>query len=172
MKNKKDGINIAQNKLKSWQKALEIMPQIRQVIKSFDGKVLNKRFTDKINEIDPLIYSRVGYNSNYASKKSLEINVRLFQYTYGDYVSVLWCYDIESQITDNNRLNAEKALKMLDEKETEIKKNIAETQIGLSQIDLFYEKFEQLQGYADYLNKMIPNTIKNFFDFRVTIKTY
>ena len=158
--------------IEMWQTALDLIPHIKKAIAEYDGKQVNKRFADVLETVSDDINARVGKFHSWADKNSLQVHVKHKNLGYNEHFNLIWVYDIDEVTTGNKRLEAAKLLEMLDIKAVELRKIIADAKVGLSQIDLYKAEIEKLKGYASYINHLIPDPVRRFYQLNIRVELW
>lgn len=148
-----------------WREAVEIIPSIKQVIQKFDGKVINKRLAEAIENITN---KRVCASTN---GHFIDITLKSVN-SYSIFVTIMCSNLPKEYLTDGKRINAELINARLDETSNIFTKKATNAAIGLSQLEIYQAEIEKLKAYADYINNLIPFEIQAYLEMHVTIRTY
>ena len=152
---------------RSFQKALDA---IRDLVTSYDNKVINKRFIDKaqaaIDSVVPHIH--IGFDTDFRGNRNnrfqLTFTDRYVQSVNGyiDYTqSTIYPFDNKEYINqDDFRMNSENCLYAFD-KDNETNQNlINDLQNAIANAEDIYQKYEQLQKVIDDTLDGIPSCLR------------
>ena len=126
----------------------------------FDGKVYNARFLNALNEeakkINELMYVKKGYSAD-----EIEIQLRLTQWNYNDYESILLkCKtDEEGRIDYNATIND----KLCQTWIANFKSYMDEYQSAIDNYDEYMKVFAKLANALDKYNKL-PHSFRGHLD--------
>ena len=152
---------------RSFQKALDA---IRDLVTSYDNKVINKRFIDKaqaaIDSVVPHIH--IGFDTDFRGNRNnrfqLTFTDRYVQSVNGyiDYTqSIIYPFDMKEYINQYDfRMNSENCLYAFD-KDNETSQNlINDLQNAIANAEDIYQKYEQLQKVIDDTLDGIPSCLR------------
>ena len=125
----------------------------------FDGKVNNARFINALNEeakkIDERMYVKRGYSND-----EIEIKLRLSQWNYNDYESILLkCKTNEGRIDYTATINDQLLMDWLES----FKSYIEEYQKCIDNYDEYMKVFAELGNALDNYNKL-PHSFRGHLD--------
>lgn len=185
-----------QAEITNYKKCIAIIEEIKEVVKDFDGKVINKRLQTAIQKKTGLyVYVTIAYDK-------IEITLRGGYYpgvdrekqpTRGlnDEYYLVNCaylggaldkvvYNIDKSkfrevttLTEsgNHRLNAKNMIITLDERRADFEERIKENKEALKQIDKYLAKYEQMLTLEKEINSL-PLPCKKYFDIAGYYKHY
>ena len=152
---------------RSFQKALDA---IRDLVTSYDNKVINKRFIDKAQvAIDSVVpHIRIGFNTNYLGNRNnrfqLTFTDRYVQSVNGylDYTqSTIYPIDNKEYLSkDDFRMNSENCLYAFDKDNETTQNLINDLQNAIANAEDIYQKYEQLQKVIDDTLDGIPSCLR------------
>ena len=152
---------------RSFQKALDA---IRDLVTSYDNKVINKRFIDKAQvAIDSVVpHIRIGFNTNYLGNRNnrfqLTFTDRYVQSVNGylDYTqSTIYPFDNKEYLSqDDFRMNSENCLYAFDKDNETTQNLINDLQNAIANAEDIYQKYEQLQKVIDDTLDGIPSCLR------------
>lgn len=152
---------------RSYQKALDA---IRDLVASYDNKVINKRFIDKAQTaIDSVVpHIRIGFDTDFRGNRNnrfqLTFTDRYVQSVNGyiDYTqSKIYPFDNKEYLSqDDFRMNSENCLYAFD-KDNEASQNcINSLQDAIENAEEIYQKYEDLQKVIDNTLDSIPSCLR------------
>lgn len=151
----------------SFQKALDA---IRDLVTSYDNKVINKRFIDKaqaaIDSVVPHIH--IGFDTDFRGNRNnrfqLTFTDRYVQSVNGyiDYTqSTIYPFDNKEYINqDDFRMNSENCLYAFDKDNETTQNLINDLQNAIANAEDIYQKYEQLQKVIDDTLDGIPSCLR------------
>ena len=173
---------------------LSLLDTIKSVVRKFDGKVINKRFTtalnDEIKKVDGYIeYTRLSYtmNSNrffisiYLPQTSVHIKEDNSEYASSysiQHKEITLCYlssdQSYSQISDNGnaRLCAVNVVNEIDKTATTLNDYISNIKLGLEKVPEWEKELLELEEKFNTLHKSIPSDIGDYFGLRYYLRSY
>lgn len=152
---------------RSYQKALDA---IRDLVASYDNKVVNKRFIDKaqdaINKVVPHIL--IGFDTDFRGNRNnrfqLTFTDRYVQSVneYIDYTqSIIYPFDNKEYLSqDDFRMNSENCLFAFDKDNETTQNLINDLQNAIANAEDIYQKYEQLQKVIDDTLDGIPSCLR------------
>ena len=152
---------------RSFQKALGA---IRDLVTSYDNKVINKRFIDKaqsvIDSVVPhiLIGFDIDFRGNRNNRFQLTFTDRYVQSVNGylDYTqSIIYPFDNKEYLSqDDFRMNSENCLYAFDKDNETTQNLINDLQNAIANAEDIYQKYEQLQKVIDDTLDGIPSCLR------------
>ena len=125
----------------------------------FDGKVYNSRFINALNEEAKKIDERM-YVERANSSGEIEIKLRLSQWNYNDYESILLkCKTNEGRINYTATINDQQLMDWLES----FKSYIEEYQKCIDNYDEYMQVFVELANALDNYNKL-PHSFRGHLD--------
>ena len=152
---------------RSFQKALDA---IRDLVTSYDNKVINKRFIDKaqaaIDSVVPHIH--IGFDTDFRGNRNnrfqLTFTDRYVQSVNGyiDYTqSTIYPFDMKEYINQYDfRMNSEYCLLAFDNDKEICQNLINDLQDAIANAEDIYQKYEQLQKVIDDTLDGIPSCLR------------
>ena len=152
---------------RSFQKALDA---IRDLVTSYDNKVINKRFIDKaqaaIDSVVPHIH--IGFDTDFRGNRNnrfqLTFTDRYVQSVNGyiDYTqSTIYPFNNKEYISkDDFRMNSENCLYAFDKDNETTQNLINDLQNAIANAEDIYQKYEQLQKVIDDTLDGIPSCLR------------
>ena len=152
---------------RSFQKALDA---IRDLVTSYDNKVINKRFIDKaqaaIDSVAPHI--RIGFDTDFRGNRNnrfqLTFTDRYVQSVNGylDYTqSTIYPFDMKEYINQYNfRMNSENCLYAFDNDKEIYQNLINDLQDAITNAEAIYQKYVDLQKVIDDTLDNIPSCLR------------
>lgn len=152
---------------RSYQKALDA---IRDLVASYDNKVINKRFIDKAQDaINKVVsYIRIGFDTDFRGNRNnrfqLTFTDRYVQSVNGylDYTqSTIYPFDNKEYISqDDFRMNSENCLLAFDRDNETSQNYINSLQDAIANAEEIYQKYEDLQKVIDDTLDSIPSCLR------------
>ena len=152
---------------RSFQKALDA---IRDLVTSYDNKVINKRFIDKAQAaIDSVVpHIRISFDTDFRGNRNnrfqLTFTDRYVQSVNGylDYTqSTIYPFDMKEYINqDDFRMNSENCLYAFDKDNETTQNLINDLQNAIANAEDIYQKYEQLQKVIDDTLDGIPSCLR------------
>lgn len=185
---KEDATNLVKLEIENYKKALTLYPQIIEVVKSFDGKILNKRFETALKKVDDNLRTDMTYDTLYIkfsawnnrSIKSVEERNGYANWLYIEHTDIYMngylrrvSYNKDDIVcTTENRLIASVVIEALEKQEQYIKSKIENLEKHIENTDEYKAKLEALRKEIESIGKDIPSEIKAYFDlnYDVTIR--
>ena len=153
---------------RSFQKALDA---IRDLVASYDNKVINKRFIDKAQAaIDSVVPNvRISFDTNYLGNRNNQFQLtftdRYVQSVNGylDYArSIIYPFDMKEYINQyDSRMNSEYCLLAFDNDKEICQNIINDLQNAIANAEDIYQKYEQLQKVIDDTLNTIPSCLRH-----------
>ena len=153
---------------RSFQKALDA---IRDLVTSYDNKVINKRFIDKAQTIiDSVVPNvRISFDTNYLGNRNNQFQLtftdRYVQSVNGylDYTrSIIYSFDMKEYINQYDfRMNSEYCLLAFDNDKEICQNIINDLQNAIANAEDIYQKYEQLQKVIDDTLNTIPSCLRH-----------
>ena len=153
---------------RSFQMALDA---IRDLVTSYDNKVINKRFIDKAQTIiDSVVPNvRISFDTNYLGNRNNQFQLtftdRYVQSVNGylDYArSIIYPFDMKEYINQyDSRMNSEYCLLAFDNDKEICQNLINDLQNAIANAEDIYQKYEQLQKVIDDTLNTIPSCLRH-----------
>ena len=153
---------------RSFQMALDA---IRDLVTSYDNKVINKRFIDKAQTIiDSVVPNvRISFDTNYRGNRNNQFQLtftdRYVQSVNGylDYTrSIIYPFDMKEYINQyDSRMNSEYCLLAFDNDKEICQNIINDLQNAIANAEDIYQKYEQLQKVIDDTLNTIPSCLRH-----------
>lgn len=145
-------------------RVLDIYPAVAAVVKSFDGKVFNKRFYKALEPLDGVH----GYTDSYGrieiyTKISVSGSVgagRGYRYNNQDHH---FLYMSKNQLPENKRIDAEAWLLELKKNMIRLYKDIKKAEAALDKIDDVLTEWEYIKKRVDVLRDSVPYCMQDWF---------
>ena len=184
--NNEDSRNLIRLEIENRKEALKLYTEVIELVKKYDGKVLNKRFETALKKIDErLSYDRqynsfyiemscwnnrsckstktdsYGYSSTlYISTDCIRLNTYIQTYSHGN----------EPCMLCEERIIAEPIVEVLNKGKAGIEKTIADLENSIDKAQEYKEKCEALKKQMEEITKEIPYLIKEYFDINYTVE--
>ena len=152
---------------RSFQKALDA---IRDLVTSYDNKVINKRFMDKAQgSIDSVVaHIRIGFDTDFRGNRNnrfqLTFTDRYVQSVNGylDYTqSIIYPFDMKEYINQYDfRMNSENCLYAFDKDNETTQNLINDLQNAIANAEDIYQKYVDLQKVIDDTLDNIPSCLR------------
>lgn len=152
---------------RSYQKALDA---IRDLVASYDNKVVNKRFIDKAQAaIDSVVpHILIGFDTDFRGNRNnrfqLTFTDRYVQSVNGyiDYTqSIIYPVDNKEYLSkDDFRMNSENCLYVFDKDNKYAQNIINSLQDAIENAEAIYQKYEDLQKVIDDTLDSIPSCLR------------
>ena len=144
---------------------------IRDLVASYDNKVINKRFIDKAQTIiDSVVPNvRISFDTNYLGHRNNQFQLtftdRYVQSVNGylDYArSIIYPFDMKEYINQyDSRMNSEYCLLAFDNDKEICQNLINDLQNAIANAEDIYQKYEQLQKVIDDTLNTIPSCLRH-----------
>lgn len=157
--------------------ALNMIDDVIEVIKKFNGKVLNKRLETSLRKnVCDDIFVRCGsildiYISMF-NNRSVQNTPDLYGYSNtvylkdGDYY-ISFCYgNIDDFVTEDKRLNAVSIIENIENKRKNLHYEINELREKLEKVEEYKTKLENLRTEIANIEREIPCQLKEYFDLK------
>lgn len=171
----RDEILNIQNSLKTdvqfYKDCHSCTPVIIDVCKKFDGKVLNKRFTDAMKEattgkfsINNRMYVTVDFSTRFGDKcLSIEAyaNNDLFHDFFYQYANDDWYTFITKSPGGKDRLLAESVIKEIEKKDAALLQNIVDIEKSIPKIEEYVDTYNAMIDNIEKYVKAIPHDVRD-----------
>lgn len=182
-----DARNLVEIEIKNRKEALKLYDGIIEVVKKFDGKVLNKRFDTALKKVDGrLSYEReyswlkikmnvfdsrscksvkkdsYGYScTNYISDSYLMLNSLLYTYSYNpdDKVAL-----------DNERIISGNIIFALNKGRRQIEETIKELEESISKVDEWKNRLKEIENEMRKTMNEVPYIIREYYDINYHVE--
>jgi hypothetical protein len=184
--NNEDAKNLVKLEIENRKSALELYTEVIELVKKYDGKILNKRFETALKKIDERLSYERAYNSFYitmscwnnrscrSTKKDsfgysstiyihgndIRLNTYIETYSYGENPSML----------NDERINADVLIEALNKGKIQIEKTIAELENSIDKVQEYKEKCEALKKEMEETTRDIPYLIKDYFNINYRVE--
>ena len=182
-----DAKNLVMLEIENRKEALKLYDGIIEVVKKFDGKILNKRFDTALKKVDErLSYNRaytyfeitmstfdnrcctsvkkddLGYShTNYISDHELILNTYLETYTHDK--------DKESLLSEE-KINANVLIEALNNGKNQMEEKIIQLENSFGKVEEWKNKLEALQNEIRETMKDIPYIIREYYDINYHVE--
>lgn len=182
-----DARNLVELEIQNRKEALKLYDGIIEVVKKFDGKVLNKRFETALKKVD----GRLSCNRSYSW---FEINMSVFDnrtcksvkkdsygYSCTNYLtdnylrlnSLLYTYSsnpADKTMLDNERIKADVLIESLNNGKKYIEEKIAELESSIDKVDGWKKELEALKSQMEKVMKEVPYLIRDYYDINYRVE--
>lgn len=168
---RRDSDNLIRLEIKTKKRAVELIEQLIPVIRKWDGKCLNKRFTEAMQEAtgEHIIWG-TRYNSWpeiswYPQERSVKSVNGEYNHNYITDIDVnLLCHmNMNEAISENKRINGDALLLSMSKRRRELEETIAELENGLTKVDEWIKRIEELEKQQEALKNEIPYAFQNYY---------
>lgn len=182
-----DARNLVNLEIENRKEALKLYDGIIEVVKKFDGKVLNKRFDTALKTVDNrLSYSReyswfkinmnvfdnrtcksvkkdkLGYScTNYISDCYIALNSCLQTYSYNS---------ADKTLLENERIKADVLIESLNSGKEQIEKEIERLENSIDKVNEWKEKLTALKAEMEKTMANIPLIIREYYDINYRVE--
>ena len=182
-----DARNLVELEIQNRKEALKLYDGIIEVVKKFDGKVLNKRFDTALKQFDGrLSYNRehscfeikmnvfdnrscksvkkdtYGYScTNYITDSYLRLNNLVYTHSYNAKDVVM---------LDNERIISSVLIEALNKGKEQMKNNIKELENSIDKVDEWKNKLKALQIEMEEVMKEVPYIIREYYDINYRVE--
>lgn len=182
-----DARNLVELEIKNRKEALKLYDGIIEVVKKFDGKVLNKRFDTALKKVDGrLSYKReyswfeinmnvfdnrscksvkkdsYGYScTNYLTDFYLRLNTLLYTYSYNPEEKVL---------LDNERIISSVLVESLNDGKKQMEEKIKTLEESLYKVDEWKTKLKELDNEIRAIMSEVPYIIRDYYDINYHVE--
>lgn len=182
-----DARNLVEIEIKNRKEALKLYDGIIEVVKKFDGKVLNKRFDTALKKVDGrLSYYReyswleikmnvfdsrscksvkkdsYGYScTNYISDSYLRLNSLLYTYSYNP---------DEKVALNNERIISANIIFALNKGRRQIEETIEELEESISKVDEWKNKLKEIENEMRKTMNEVPYIIREYYDINYHVE--
>lgn len=184
-----DARNLVELEIQNRKEALKLYDGIIEVVKKFDGKVLNKRFDTALKKFD----GRLSYNREYSW---FEINMNVFDSrscksvekdSYGhsctNYISdnylrlnsIVYTYsnsanDKDKVILNNERIISSVLIDSLNKGKEHIQKEIEKLENSIDKAGEWKTKLEKLKREVENVMNEVPYIIREYYDINYHVE--
>lgn len=182
-----DARNLVEIEIKNRKEALKLYDGIIEVVKKFDGKVLNKRFDTALKKVD----GRLSYNREYSW---LEIDMNVFDsrscksvkkdsygYSCTNYISdsylrlnsLLHAYSHnpdEKVALDNERIISSNIILALIKGKRQIEETIKELEESISKVDEWKNRLKEIENEMRKTMNEVPYIIREYYDINYHVE--
>lgn len=182
-----DARNLVEIEIKNRKEALRLYDGIIEVVKKFDGKVLNKRFDTALKKVD----GRLSYNREYSW---LEIKMNVFDsrscksvkkdsygYSCTNYISdsylrlnsLLYAYSHnpdEKVALDNERIISANIILALIKGKRQIEETIEELEESISKVDEWKNRLKEIENEMRKTMNEVPYIIREYYDINYHVE--
>ena len=159
-----DAIKATEADIRAYEEANEILPAVRKLIREFDGKMFNCKLDKALNALDP----RLGVSTHYET--TIEVYYRpscgsnhWISIFSGSKPSCKYYKEENSFLTPDKRINADKALEIIEERRAERLKKIYEYRNFLDNYQETKKQLETLCKQINTITDQIPYTMRDYF---------
>lgn len=142
--------------------------------KDWDGKKINKRFIDKVNELlrdNHISYVRFCFDTNWRNERTNRFKL-YFDNRWVEEVrayincneNVIYTHNGDYLDKDDYRLNAESFISALEHEKEICVNRINDLQACIEQVDEVIEKYTQMKAYVEKTMVEIPSSLKSRVD--------
>lgn len=182
-----DARNLVELEIKNRKDALSLYSDIIEVVKKFDGKILNKRFETALKKVDERLscnreYSwfeinmsvfnsrscksikkdNYGYScTNYLSNSYLKLNALLYTYSNNPEEKVL---------LKEERINSLVLIESLNKGKAQMEEKIKELENSLDKVDEWREKLKALKSEMEKTMGEIPYIIRDYYSINYYVE--
>jgi len=166
-----DSDRLIKLEIENMEMALSLFDLAADVVRSFNGKVLNKRLDSALREANKdLRYTRDSsdyLNIEYScfDNRSIQTN-SCTVYIRTDDIK-LSRLAIEKAVNDDNRIVAENIIADMENKKNNIIERINEYKTGLLKVDEWKNRCEKIGNEMDELSKEIPSVFKDYYNLSI-----
>lgn len=134
---------------------------VMEIVSQFDGKVMNKRFTDKVTEVAHFHTWFVGLNMGIQSHLNAAVTIDRGKYVYPEYFREMAIHLVLQE--DGKRLDAERTLVSMQAQLEQLDLSLENYQYDHDATVKYAERMEQIELEIEYLKKNTHNVIKESF---------
>ena len=171
-----DQKNLFRQQMKYYLKAIKGIDSVKEVIKQFDGKVINKRLYDKLpdnysigrdgvefySQLDRCIKSTHKDSHGYSCTNYIMYDTVHF----GNYTGFEGGREIIFK-DDDNRLNAEHLIKLIDLNIDRLNKQLENMDSALKQVDAYKQEQKALRALITAYNDKIDYLARQYFNLTI-----
>lgn len=182
-----DARNLVELEIQNRKDALKLYDGIIEVVKKFDGKVLNKRFDTALKQFD----GRLSYNREYSW---FEINMNVFDnrscksvkkdaygYSCTNYITdsylrlnnLVYTYSNNSNdkvMLDNERIISSVLIEALNKGKEQMQNKINELENSIDKVDEWKTKLEALKHEMENIMGEVPYIIREYYDINYRVE--
>ena len=189
---KETATNTVNIQLENFRKCIEIINEMREVIGKFDGKVINKKFETALRERTgeiitvkfsyhrveiELVATRCGKSRVHPVESYPYFPLCINALEGGTFESGYYKENQREQFVEvtektpagNDRLIAENMLMAMNKAVKYYEKRITENSEALKHVDEYAAKVAEMERLEKELRE-IPNEVRRFFDFNVSVR--
>lgn len=153
----------------------EMISQVAEVFKKFDGKKYSKRFDNALKEINPNLSVYYNFNSfwikyNFVGHNSVsEKGGNGCYYTDNDRIIMAGCESSsygDAVMNDNYELRADVLTKLLERGVEYIKEDISAYTSSKTKIEEFRKRAQEIEDLAEKLRDDCPSVVGDIFDIK------
>ena len=182
-----DARNLVELEIKNRKDALELYTGIIEVVKKFDGKVLNKRFETALKKVD----ERLGYNRRYScfeiemsvfdSRCCKSVNKDDLGYSCTNYLVdnhlilntyvETYTYDKDKKsMLDNERIVSSVLVEALNKGKVNMEEHIKKLEDSLDKVAEWKERLEALKVEMEKTMQEVPYIIREYYDMNYRVE--
>lgn len=162
-------INAMEQQIVVFNDAIECFKMMDEFGKTWDGKVVNKRFVTALNNAYPKLSDK-GFVSLSDLKIGISIKNRCRIYGDQSVVYVDYCAflldSFDSYIDENSkRLNAEAFSKAIAKKIDEFNDDIADAKKAINNLETYKQTINSLNKQIEDVRDSLPNCLRKYFSY-------
>ena len=191
MMNQETRVAIINKKIEVYQKYINLIPTIAEVIEKFDNKCINKKFENALNDAANngktgqerkfYIFTRYGYSGQFeitvhAYDDSVKETVPTKEYpSYhrvenNEYTFVIPNGDFEITDSGNYRIKADKMVEVIKEHIANICFSIDALQKGIKQADEMITEMKRIKAELEAFNNKYPYHMRDLMGVNFTLR--
>lgn len=151
----------------------KILPEFKKVVAKWDGKVFNKRFeADMKAAIPGHIYLVTHYETTYEIHYQPENTHKWYTILSGSRPTCKYWTPENSFLTENKRLDKERAFQLIENRRVERLKEITQYKEHLETWQAKKEQLQQLEKAIKAITDTIPYQMQDYFNMHYRVSTH
>lgn len=182
-----DARNLVELEIQNRKEALKLYDGIIEVVKKFDGKVLNKRFDTSLKQFDGRLSYEREYSwfnikmSTFDSRSCKSVKKDSYGYSCTNYItenylilnSVIYTYSYNPKdkvMLDNERIISSVLIEALNKGKEQMEDKIKELENSIDKVDEWKSKLKALQIEIEEVMKEVPYIIREYYDINYRVE--
>lgn len=149
------------NTIDTYKLRIDALEAIRKVAKTFDGKVLNKRFVDALETI-PDVLASLKTQSSIEKYHKLEVWMKSLDYEHS---TVIYVHSCEDKFLEGNRIDFQRFNRLIDESQQRYKGIISNIQEDIRTGEQRLKQWNELAAKMDELTQSFSTEFRDLYRY-------